>query len=34
MKMPTTNQIVTIAIVSLIALAIANRIPQIRAYIG
>lgn len=34
MKMPTNDQIITIAVVSLVVLAIANRIPQIRAYLG
>jgi len=34
MRLPSANQIITIALVSLIAIAIANRIPQIKAYLG
>lgn len=34
MRMPTGNQILTIAIVSLVVLAIANRIPQVRALLS
>lgn len=34
MRLPSTKQALTIALISIIAVAIANRIPQVRTYLG